>query len=179
MDFPCAAFVGALCDGGGHLRYISPNAGVSRLTVVFSGIAITIGVRRKHEHHLIVASDAYVGSSMFLAGGFSRALLRDLASAALIAVGLAAGFSGAHRLNIIALGDDMAYALGLYMRASRLGMLSPWPRFARRRGGEFRRSARLRRLISLTSCAFGRSRQPRTVLLISVARRGVCGGCAS
>ena len=74
---------------------------------------------------LIVAPDAYVGSSMFLAGGFSGVLLRDLAwPAALIAVGLVAGFSGAHRLNIIALGDDMAHALGLHVRASRLGMLA-------------------------------------------------------
>ena len=93
--------------------------------MVLSGIAITTVFGAGMNTILIVAPDAYVGSSMFLAGGFSGVLLRDLAwPAALIAVGLAAGFSGAHRLNIIALGDDMAHALGLHVRASRLGMLA-------------------------------------------------------
>lgn len=121
---PCAAFVGALATAA-VIFVISLNAGVSRLTVVLSGIAITTVFGAGMNTILIVAPDAYVGSSMFLAGGFSGVLLRDLAwPAALIAVGLAAGFSGAHRLNIIALGDDMAHALGLHVRASRLGMLA-------------------------------------------------------
>ncbi|MFQ9741538.1 MAG: FecCD family ABC transporter permease [Slackia sp.] len=120
---PCAAFVGALATAA-VIFVISLNAGVSRLTVVLSGIAITTVFGAGMNTILIVAPDAYVGSSMFLAGGFSGVLLRDLAwPAALIAVGLAAGFSGAHRLNIIALGDDGACA-GLHVRASELGMLA-------------------------------------------------------
>ena len=74
---PCAAFVGALATAA-VIFVISLNAGVSRLTVVLSGIAITTVFGAGMNTILIVAPDAYVGSSMFLAGGFSGVLLLSL-----------------------------------------------------------------------------------------------------
>ncbi|MDO5042189.1 MAG: iron ABC transporter permease [Slackia sp.] len=120
---PFAAFAGALATSA-MIFGISLGAGVSRLTVVLSGIAITTVFGAGMNVVMIVAPDAYIGSSVFLAGGLSGVLLDDLAwPAILIAVGLTAAMLGAHRLNVVALGDDMACALGLNVRMVRLSML--------------------------------------------------------
>lgn len=121
---PFAAFVGALATAA-VIFGISLNAGASRLTVVLSGIAITTVFGAGMNTVMIVAPDAYVGSSVFLAGGLSGVLLSDLVwPAALVAAGLTAAMLGAHRLNVIALGDDIAHALGLNVRAIRFSMLA-------------------------------------------------------
>lgn len=121
---PFAAFVGALVTAA-VIFGISLNAGASRLTVVLSGIAITTVFGAGMNTVMIVAPDAYVGSSVFLAGGLSGVLLSDLVwPAALVAAGLTAAMLGAHRLNVIALGDDIAHALGLNVRAIRFSMLA-------------------------------------------------------
>ncbi len=121
---PLAAFVGALTTAA-VIFGISLHAGASRLTVVLSGIAITTVFGAGMNTVMIVAPDAYVGSSVFLAGGLSGVLLSDLAwPAVLIAAGLVTAMCGAHRLNVVALGDDMAHALGLNVRAVRLAMLA-------------------------------------------------------
>ncbi len=121
---PFAAFVGALTTAA-VIFGISLHAGASRLTVVLSGIAITTVFGAGMNTVMIVAPDAYVGSSVFLAGGLSGVLLSDLAwPAVLIAAGLVTAMCGAHRLNVVALGDDMAHALGLNVRAVRLAMLA-------------------------------------------------------
>lgn len=121
---PFAAFAGALATAA-VIFGISLHAGASRLTVVLSGIAITTVFGAGMNTVMIVAPDAYVGSSVFLAGGLTGVLLSDLAwPAVLIAAGLVAAMCGAHRLNVVALGDDMAHALGLNVRAVRLAMLA-------------------------------------------------------
>ena len=57
---------------------LSLGAGVSRLTVVLAGIAITTVFGAGMNTILIVDPDAYVGSSTFLVGGLSGVLMRDL-----------------------------------------------------------------------------------------------------
>lgn len=129
---PFAAFVGALTTAA-VIFGISLHAGASRLTVVLSGIAITTVFGAGMNTVMIVAPDAYVGSSVFLAGGLSGVLLSDLAwPVVLIAAGLVTAMCGAHRLNVVALGDDMAHALGLNVRAVRLAMLAVASRCWRR-----------------------------------------------
>lgn len=129
---PFAAFVGALTTAA-VIFGISLHAGASRLTVVLSGIAITTVFGAGMNTVMIVAPDAYVGSSAFLAGGLSGVLLSDLAwPVVLIAAGLVTAMCGAHRLNVVALGDDMAHALGLNVRAVRLAMLAVASRCWRR-----------------------------------------------
>lgn len=121
---PFAAFAGALVTAA-VIFGISLHAGASRLTVVLSGIAITTVFGAGMNTVMIVAPDAYVGSSVFLAGGLTGVLLSDLVwPAVLIAAGLVAAMCGAHRLNVVALGDDMAHALGLNVRVVRLSMLA-------------------------------------------------------
>lgn len=121
---PLAAFAGALVTAL-IIFALSLGAGASRLTVVLAGIAITTVFGAGMNTILIVDPDAYVGSSTFLVGGLSGVLMRDLAwPAVYIALGLAAAFAGAAKLNVLALGDEAAHGLGLNVRRLRLAMLA-------------------------------------------------------
>ena len=99
---PLAAFAGALATAL-IIFGISLGASTSRLTVVLAGIAIT---------------------SVFLVGGLAGVLMDDLWwPAVYIVAGLAAALLAAGKLNIMALGDDTAHALGMNVGACRLAML--------------------------------------------------------
>ena len=103
---------------------ISLGANTSRLTVVLAGIAITTVFGAGMNTVLIVNPDAYVGSSAFLVGGLSGVLVRDLLwPSAYILAGLAVAMLAAGKLNIMALGDDTAHALGMNVGVCRLTML--------------------------------------------------------
>ena len=108
---PLAAFIGALATAL-IIFALSLGTGLSRLTVVLAGIAITTVFGAGMNTILIV-------------GGLSGVLMRDLAwPAAYIAVGLVAALAGAAKLNILSLGDEAAHSLGVNVRAVRLGMLA-------------------------------------------------------
>ena len=120
---PLAAFLGALATAL-IIFGISLGASTSRLTVVLAGIAITSVFGAGMNTILIVNPDAYVGSSAFLVGGLAGVLMDDLAwPAAYILGGLAVALLSAGKLNIMALGDDTAHALGMNVGATRLAML--------------------------------------------------------
>lgn len=120
---PLAAFAGALVTAL-IIFGISLGANTSRLTVVLAGIAITTVFGAGMNTILIVNPDAYVGSSMFLVGGLSGVLMNDLWWPAIyIAGGLFAAMAAAGKLNIMALGDDTAHALGMNVGACRLVLL--------------------------------------------------------
>lgn len=121
---PLAAFVGALVTAL-LIFALSLGANISRLTVVLSGIAITTVFGAGMNTIMIVAPDAYIGSANFLVGGLSGVLMRDLWwPAAYIVMGLVVAFLCGRLLNIMSLGDDTAHALGMNVRACRLGMLA-------------------------------------------------------
>ena len=121
---PLAAFGGALVSAL-VIFLLSLGPGVSRLTVVLAGIAITTVFGAGMNTILIVDPDAYIGSSNFLVGGLSGVLMGDLGwPAVYIALGLAAACAGATKLNILGLGDEAAHSLGLNVRAVRLAMLA-------------------------------------------------------
>ena len=120
---PLAAFLGALVTAL-VIFGISLGANTSRLTVVLAGIAITTVFGAGMNTILIVNPDAYIGSSTFLVGGLAGVLMDDLLwPAVYIAAGLAAALFAAGKLNIMALGDDTAHALGMNVGACRLAML--------------------------------------------------------
>jgi len=121
---PLAAFAGALVTAL-IIFGLSLGGGLSRLTVVLAGIAITTVFGAGMNTILIVDPDAYIGSANFLVGGLSGVLMADLGWPALyIAAGLAAAAVGAARLNILALGDETAHGLGLNVRAARMALLA-------------------------------------------------------
>ena len=96
---PLAAFAGALATAL-IIFGISLGASTSRLTVVLAGIAITSVFGAGMNTILIVNPDAYIGSSAFLVGGLAGV-----------------------PMDIMALGDDTAHALGMNVGACRLAML--------------------------------------------------------
>lgn len=121
---PLAAFAGALVTAL-IIFALSLGTGISRLTVVLAGIAITTVFGAGMNTILIVDPDAYIGSSTFLVGGLSGVLMRDLGWPALyIVAGVVLALAGASKLNILALGDEAAHGLGLNVRGVRLGMLA-------------------------------------------------------
>lgn len=104
---------------------VSARAGVSRLTVVLAGVALNAVFGAGQNAVLTVVPNVYVGTSSFLVGGFSGVLTGDLvAPAALSAVGLAVALALAPTLNLLALGDEGAHALGVNVRTVRIVALA-------------------------------------------------------
>ncbi|WP_307739139.1 iron chelate uptake ABC transporter family permease subunit [uncultured Parolsenella sp.] len=104
---------------------VSARAGVSRLTVVLAGVALNAVFGAGQNAVLTVVPNVYVGTSSFLVGGFSGVLAGDLvAPAALSAVGLAVALALAPTLNLLALGDEGAHALGVNVRTVRIVALA-------------------------------------------------------
>ena len=104
---------------------ISARAGVSRLTVVLSGVAINAVAGAGMNTVLLVAPNVYVGSSAYLVGGFSGVLMRNLMLPALLAVcGMVVAFCLANRLNVLSLGREAAHGLGMRTVAVRLAALA-------------------------------------------------------
>ncbi|MEY8460703.1 iron ABC transporter permease [Eggerthellaceae bacterium 24-137] len=121
---PLAAFAGALVTAL-IIFALSLGTGISRLTVVLAGIAITTVFGAGMNTILIVDPDAYIGSSTFLVGGLSGVLARDIGWPALyIAAGIVLALAAAPKLNILALGDEAAHSLGLNVRRVRLAVLA-------------------------------------------------------
>ena len=121
---PLAAFGGALLTAA-VIFALSLRAGMSKLTVVLAGMAMTAIFTAGMNTILIVDPDAYVGSSRFLVGGLSGVQPNDLAwPAVYIALGLAAALLLSRMLNVLSLGDESAHSLGLNVKASRMGALA-------------------------------------------------------
>lgn len=121
---PLVAFVGALIAAG-LVFAISARAGVSRLTVVLSGVAINAVAGAGMNTVLLVAPNVYVGSSAYLVGGFSGVLTRNLMLPALLALcGMVVAFCLANRLNVLSLGREAAHGLGMRTVAVRSAALA-------------------------------------------------------
>ncbi len=121
---PLVAFAGALIAAG-LVFAVSARSGVSRLTVVLSGVALNAVAGAGMNVVLLVAPNVYVGSSAYLVGGFSGVLMRNLvAPAALTVVGIAAACCLANRLNVLSLGRETAHGLGMRTVAVRVVALA-------------------------------------------------------
>ena len=121
---PLAAFGGALLTAL-VVFALSLGSGVSRMTVVLAGIALTTVLGAGMNTVLIVNPDAYVGSAQFLVGGLSGILMRDIPwPAAYIVVGIAAACLLSGKLNILSLGEETAHSLGMNVTLWRLLLLA-------------------------------------------------------
>ena len=120
---PFAAFIGAFMSAL-IVFGIAVGGGMSRLSVVLAGIAITSVFTAGMNTILIVDPDAYINSSVFLVGGLSGVLLSDLLWPAVYTIiGMAAALLLSEELNILTLGDQSAHSLGMRVNATRLFML--------------------------------------------------------
>jgi len=121
---PIAAFVGALSTAV-IIFMISLGVGVSRLTVVLAGIALSSIFGAGMNTILIVNPDAYVGASRFLVGGLSGVLMSNLTwPSPYIIIGLFLALLFANKLNIMSLGDATAHSLGMNVERWRMLLLA-------------------------------------------------------
>jgi iron complex transport system permease protein len=120
---PVAAFLGALAAALIILA-IATGGGVSRLTLVLAGIAITTIFTAGMNAILIVYPDAYVGSGTFLVGGLSGLTLGKLIwPSVLIVIGLMLAMISGKALNIISLGEESAQSLGMNVNLRRFVLI--------------------------------------------------------
>ena len=113
LPLPAAAFLGALVASG-LILLVSSRTGVSRLTVVLAGVAVNAVFSAGMNAVLIIAPNAYIGSSTYLVGGLSGIVMSDLGlPAVLICAGIVLASLLAPRLNVLSLGSQAAHAVGV------------------------------------------------------------------
>ena len=127
LPLPAAAFLGALVASG-LILLVSSRTGVSRLTVVLAGVAVNAVFSAGMNAVLIIAPNAYIGSSTYLVGGLSGIVMSDLGlPACLICTGIVLASVLAPRLNALSLGSQAAHAVGVpvaLLRAAGLAIAS-------------------------------------------------------
>lgn len=127
LPLPAAAFLGALVASG-LILLVSSRTGVSRLTVVLAGVAVNAVFSAGMNAVLIIAPNAYIGSSTYLVGGLSGIVMSDLGlPAVLICAGIVLASLLAPRLNVLSLGSQAAHAVGVpvaFLRAAGLTIAS-------------------------------------------------------
>ncbi len=110
---PFAAFLGALATAM-LIFALAMGPGVSRITLVLTGIAMSSILGAGMNCIMILYPDAYIGASTFLVGGLSGLTLKSLRFPAIyIIIGLFLAMILRRDMNIISLGADMAKALGM------------------------------------------------------------------
>ena len=121
---PLAAFIGALISAL-IIFGISFGIQMSRLTVVLAGIAVSSIFGAGMNTILIIDPNAYIGASGFLVGGLSGVVAGNLIwPSVYIIIGLILALLFSSSLNIMALGDATAHALGMRVKANRIFFLA-------------------------------------------------------
>lgn len=120
---PIAAFLGAL--GASLVVYgVAVKTGASRISLILAGVAISRLFSAGIDTLTIVYPDEIIGSAGFMVGSFSGVTLQMMYPALLlIGVGLLLSLIFSYDLNILALGDTTAAALGMCVAQSRFGFL--------------------------------------------------------
>jgi len=110
---PLAAFLGALLTAMVIFALAMGN-GVSRITLVLTGIAMSSILGAGMNCIMILYPDAYIGASTFLVGGLSGVTLKSLRFAVVyILIGLALAMLLRRDMNIVSLGSNAARSLGM------------------------------------------------------------------
>lgn len=117
---PLAALGGALL-GTGLVLYIARRTGASRLTLVLAGVALSAMFSAGVDAIVTFVPDALMGYSDFRIGGLSGVSMKQLIPAFwLILPCLLAALAIHNELDVLALGQEQAQALGLPARGVRL-----------------------------------------------------------
>ena len=110
---PFSAFLGALATAM-VIFALAMGPGVSRITLVLTGIAISSILGSGMNCIMILYPDAYIGASTFLVGGLSGLTLKGLNFPVVyIIVGLILAMLLRRDMNIISLGTETARSLGM------------------------------------------------------------------
>ena len=114
------AFCGSLLAIGA-VTLLAYSGGLSKTTVILSGVALGSILSALTETVTVLAPDAAILSLDFRVGGFSSVSYgRVLPAAVLISITLAVVFTFCNELDVISLGDETACSLGLPVKRFRL-----------------------------------------------------------
>jgi len=110
---PVAAFLGAL-TAVFLVYFIAQKTGVSRITIVLAGIAVSNFIGAITDTILTIVPDASISRTAFMIGGFSGVTMEEISFAAIFIVfGLIVSFLLSYDMNVLSLGDETAKSLGL------------------------------------------------------------------
>ena len=116
---PFAAFLGALATAM-LIFALAMGPGVSRITLVLTGIAMSSILGAGMNCIMILYPDAYIGASTFLVGGLSGLTMNSLKFPAMYSlIGLILAMLMRRDMNIISLGTDTAKSLGMSVNRTR------------------------------------------------------------
>ncbi len=120
---PFGAFLGAL-TATLIIYAVAAAAGAGKLTILLAGVAVssifTAGINAVKTFF----PDTLYNGSSFLIGGFSGVSLKDITPAwALILSALLASFLLARQTDVLCLGEETAYSLGLRVGAVRFALI--------------------------------------------------------
>lgn len=116
---PFSAFLGALATAM-LIFALAMGPGVSRITLVLTGIAMSSILGAGMNCIMILYPDAYIGASTFLVGGLSGLTLKSLNFPVVyIIVGLILAMLLRRDMNIISLGTETARSLGMSVNVIR------------------------------------------------------------
>lgn len=121
---PLAAFMGALA-GALLVLFIGESTGASRLSVILAGVAVSAVFSGLIDLLLTIAPDALPAWSSFRVGGFSGvSMSRVLPACAVTAAATVLLLALTPQLDVLALGQETAQALGLRVRPVRFLLLT-------------------------------------------------------
>lgn len=114
-----AAFAGALCTTL-FIYGLATRAGLSRSTLILAGVAVSSILNAGVDTLSLLFSDAAIGSTAFMLGGFSGITLNRVGSASwYLFVGFLLALFLSAELNILQLGEESALSLGLSVKRTR------------------------------------------------------------
>lgn len=122
---PTASFLGAF-TAAMFIYLLAVRAGLSRTTLILSGIAVNSIMNAGINAIILLAPDSVIGATGFMLGGFSGVTLTAIrGSAGYLAAGLLLAALLAPDLNLLQLGEESAAGLGLHISRTRfLAVLS-------------------------------------------------------
>ena len=121
---PAAALAGALLASL-VILLLADRMGVSRITVVLAGVAISSIFSAGSDLITTLSPDATLGMSAFMIGGFADVSASRLRTAAVyILPALAVSLLLAGDLDVLSLGDEVAASLGLRVKRTRVLLLA-------------------------------------------------------
>ena len=121
---PLAAFAGAMGTTALILLLVK-RTGVSKLTVVLAGVAISAILSAGSDLITTLAPEVTLGMTAFRVGGFAGVSAVRVGRAAwYILPGLTVAIVMARPLDVLALGDEVAQSVGLRVERTRMGMLA-------------------------------------------------------
>lgn len=116
---PLAAFIGALATSM-LVYFIALKTGASRLTIVLAGVAISSFLSAGIDVLTIIFPDSVVGASSFMIGGLAGITWSEINFVFVyIIFGVILACILSSHLNILSLGDEIAFSLGLKVKLFR------------------------------------------------------------